>query len=69
MIDNKDIQIQVSSDREGHRVEAVYSERDSVIFGSFWDFAEAGDMAAEVEENFLNLLEYLGYAVIREGEE
>ena len=67
MIDNKDIQIQVSSDREGHRVEAVYSEGDSVVFGSFWDFAEAGDTAAAVEENFLDLLEYLGYAVVWEG--
>jgi len=62
MIEDKDVHIQVGSYWHGHSIDVLNAEGDRVLFCLGW-IKGLDELGAGGEENFVDLLRFLGYTV------
>ena len=65
MIEDKDAHIQVYSECDGHRIKVLNADGDRVLFNKYWNHNDV-HLGFEGEENFVELLKFLGYTVYHE---
>ena len=65
MVKDKDIHIQVDSYADGHRLQVLNADGDRVLFNKYWDHNDA-ELGVGGEENFVELLKFLGYTACHE---
>ena len=65
MIEDKDVHIQVYSEYDGHSIQVLNADGDRVFFNKDWNHWD-GEQGVGGEQNFVQLLKYLGYTVYHE---
>ena len=65
MIEDKDVHIQVYSEGDGHSIQVLNADGDRVLFNKYWNH-NGWSGVGDCEDNFVELLKYLGYTVYHE---